>query len=203
MNRSELIFNLLSIPMDLVALISASIVAFYLRLHSERFVGPVLYQLTLNDLLTVILKVAPILILVFALLSLYKLRGTRRFIHEFNRIIVGTSLSVLFAIVLFFFNQSIFPSRFIILVAWFLGTLFILIGRLILKRVQEFFFTHNYGLHRLVVINGQGSEAEVIQRFLLNPSHGYKVVGELTNSDRVVSELEELVSRDGNTKTKK
>ncbi len=197
MKRTELLFNLISIPVDILMLAAAGIVSFYLRLYSEDYIGKVMYTLELQDFLLVLVKVIPILLLVFALLGLYKLRGTRRFIHEFNRIFVGTSLGMLFAVVLFFFDQSIFPSRFIILTAWALGILFILFGRIVLKRIQEAMFRRGYGLHRLIVVDGSGSEASVIEQFLSNKSHGYKVVGELDNNDQVISKLEELLKTTG------
>ncbi len=178
--------------MDFAALATAGIVSFYIRLHTERFVGPVQYNLQLSDFVGLMLKVVPILLIVFALLGLYNLRGTRRIIHEFNRIVVGTSLGVLFAIVLFFFNQSIFPSRFIILAAWLLSILTVFIGRIILKSIQEFFFSRGYGLHKLVIINGQGMEADIIEKMLKNRSYGYNVVAELTNTETLLEELQEL-----------
>ncbi|HEX3099443.1 MAG TPA: sugar transferase [Patescibacteria group bacterium] len=197
MKRTELLFNLISIPVDILMLATAGIVSFYLRLHSEQYLGPVHYNLQLHDFILVLAKVIPLLLLVFALLGLYKLRGTRRFIHEFNRIFVGTSLGMLFAIVLFFFDQSIFPSRFIILTAWALGIVFILFGRIVLKRIQEAAFRFGYGLHRLIVIDGSGSEAGVIENFLSNKSHGYKVVGELPNDDSAILKLEDILKTTG------
>lgn len=196
MKRTELLFNLISIPVDIVMLVAAGIVSFYLRiyLNSDQYLGPLLYNLRLNDFLLVLSKIIPLLVLVFALLGLYKLRGTRRFIHELNRIFMGTTLGMLFAIVLFFFDQSIFPSRFIILTAWALGIVFILFGRIVLKRIQEAMFRRGYGLHRLIVIDGSANEASVITQFLSNKSHGYKVVGELPNTDEAVNQLE-IISR--------
>lgn len=178
--------------MDFAALAAAGIVSFYIRLHTEGIVGPVLYELQINDFIEILVKIIPVLLIVFALLGLYNLRGTRRFIHEFNRIVVGISLGMLFAVVLFFFNQTIFPSRFIILAAWVLSIIFVIIGRLILKNVQEFFFSRGYGLHQLVIINGHGLESSVIQEMLKDKSHGYKVVAEFSNSENLIDELRQL-----------
>ncbi len=192
MKRSELLFNLISIPVDIAALATAGVVSFYIREHGEKYVGKIVYALQLHDFLLVVAKVTPVLLIVFALFGLYNLRGTRRFIHEFNRIFIAVSFSMLLVIVLFFFRQSIFPSRFIILSAWVLSIIFVLVGRLILKLIQEMLFNRGYGLHRLVVINGRGFESELIQSFLQNRSHGYEVIAELHNSDSIIGELEEL-----------
>ena len=192
MKRSELWFNLISIPIAILMLATAGIVSFYLRLHTVTYVGPILFDLQLHEFLIVLAKVIPILLIVFALLGLYNLRGTRRLTWEFNRIFAGTSLAMLFAVILFFFDQSIFPSRFIILTAWGLGMIAVLFGRILLKKVQEAFFRKGYGLHKLVVINGSGSEAGVIEKFLQNQSHGYQVVAEIANNDGTVGRLEQL-----------
>jgi exopolysaccharide biosynthesis polyprenyl glycosylphosphotransferase len=192
MKRSELIFNLISIPVDILALLGAGIVSFYIRMHSEDSIGPIIYHLTRMEFLVVMVRVLPVLLIVFALLGLYNLKGTRRFIHEFNRIVVGISFGVLSAIVLFFFNQQIFPSRFIILAGWALGIVFVIIGRLILKTVQEILFARGYGLHRLVIVNGSGLESEVIEQVLKDRSHGYKIVAELHYRENIMGELESL-----------
>jgi exopolysaccharide biosynthesis polyprenyl glycosylphosphotransferase len=192
MKRSELLFNLISIPVDILMLAIAGIVSFYLRTQTQVYEAPVLFELHLSAFLVVLAQIIPVLLLVFALLGLYNLRGTRRFIHEFNRILVGTSLGMLFVMVLFFFNQSIFPSRFIILMAWALGIIFVLGGRLVLKYFQEIMFRKGYGLHRLILINGSGTEADQIANFLQNQSHGYKVVGDIANDENTLNELERL-----------
>lgn len=192
MKRSELLFNLISIPTDIVMLAAAGIVSFYLRLNNENYLGRVQYDLQFSEFALVLLKIIPILVIVFALLGLYKLRGTRRFIHEFNRVLVGTSLGMVFVLVSFFFDQTIFPSRFIILSAWALGIIFVLLGRFILKLAQEYFFKRGYGLHNLVVIDGSGNDASLISRFLNKKSHGYKIVKEISNNETTVAQLEEL-----------
>lgn len=195
MKKTELIFNLISIPVDIAALAAAGTVSFYLRFQFTQYVGPVLFDLNFVDLAGALAKIVPLLLLIFAFLGLYNLRGTRRFVHEFNRILVGTSLVMLLGVVLFFFNQSIFPSRFIILSAWVLSVIFILLGRFILKQVQEASFARGYGLHKLVLVNGHGMESKIIQKALRDRSHGYEIVGELSNGPALLGQLEQLAQQ--------
>lgn len=192
MKRSELLFNLISIPTDILMLALAGIVAFYLRLETQDLVGQVQFELQISAFLVVLTKVIPTLLIIFALMGLYNLKGTRRFTHEFNRIFIGISLGMLFVMILFFFNQSIFPSRLIILMAWLFSILFVLLGRITLKSIQEFLFKRGYGLHRLILIDGRGTEASVITSYLQNQMHGYKVVGELANDEHTLMELSKL-----------
>lgn len=192
MKRSELLFNLLSIPVDVISLLLAGLSAFYLRYQVTDYLGQVQFELSSRDFILVMLQAIPLLLLAFALLGLYNLKGTRRFVPELTRILLATSLGVLLVIVLFFFDRTLFPSRFIILATWVLSTVFVLIGRLLLKQLQTFFFRSGYGLHKLVLINGTGLESEVIYRSLKNRKQGYDVVAELDLAEDIVRTLDDL-----------
>jgi len=197
MKRSEIIFNLVSVPVDAIALAAAGLISYHVRLHSWIYHQPVLYQLPRHDFLIIMAKVIPVLLLVFAAVGLYNLKGSRRLLHEFNRILAGTSLGLLFALILFFFKQQIFPSRFIILAAGVLSVLLVFAGRIILKLVQEFLFARGYGLHRLVMINGHGVEFSVLRDIFNEKTHGYKVVAQLEHGPDIWERIQELVESKG------
>ena len=192
MKRSELAFNIASIPTDAFMLLLAGAASFYLRERSTEIVGPILFELRLSDFVSVAYRLIPVLLVIFAFLGLYNLRGTRKFAFEFGRVLIGVSLGLLLVMLLFFFDQTIFPSRFIILATWALGILFVSAGRLVLKDLQEFTFSKNIGLHRLVVINGKGSNTQVIENFFKNKAYGYEIVKELTYGGQTLEDLEKL-----------
>ncbi len=192
MKRSELAFNMASIPVDACMLLLAGLISFYLRERSTKLVGPILFQLNLADFLSVSYKLIPILLIIFAALGLYNLKGTRKFFTEFGRVAVAVSLGLLIVMLLFFFDQTIFPSRFIILATWALGIFFVTFGRLTLKALQEFAFSKHIGLHRLVLINGAGSDAHIIENFFKNKAYGYEVVKELEFNSEIFGILQDL-----------
>ncbi len=192
MKKTELIFNLISIPTDTLALLGAGIVAYQLRYQSNNLVGPVLFDLALPDFMLILARVIPIVLLIFAILGLYSLRGTRRLWLEWSRVTVGLSLAAFLTIILFFFDQSIFPSRFIILAVWLLSIIFVLAGRMILKSIQQALFAKGYGLHRLAIINGSGKEAGIIKDILSKQRYGYTIVAELANDENLLHNLKEL-----------
>ncbi len=195
MKKTELIFNFISIPTDAVSLGFAGIVSFYLREKSINYVGPIIYRLDVHEFLLVVYKIIPALILIFAILGLYNLKGTRKFANELGKIVVGISLGLLLVILLFFFNQSIFPSRFIILATWGLGIIFVTVGRLILKQFQILLFDRDLGLHKLVIIKGSSQTVAIIEKIFKNPKHGYKATAELEYSQEIFSQLEKLYSQ--------
>ena len=190
MKKAELIFNLISVPIDAFSLALAGITSFALRQRSINLVGPIIYQLNFQQFLAVVYQIIPALILIFALLGLYNLRGTRKFREEFGKVIVGVSLGLLLVILLFFFNQSIFPSRFIILATWGLGIILVMLGRVILKIIQTTLFKQNIGLHKLVIISGGSGDAGVIEQVYKNKSHGYEVTGDFKFSSDLPEILE-------------
>jgi len=194
MKKSELIFNIISIPVDALMLLLAGIVSFYSREHFTQFVGPIVYQLNIQQFFGVINKIVPALVIIFAMLGLYNLRGTRKFLQEFGKIVIGESLGLLLVILLFFFNQQLFPSRFIILATWGFGIVFVLAGRILLRQIQKYLFYKNIGLHKLVIINGNQKHrnAQVIERVYKNKGYGYVVTEELEFDDQIIPKLEGL-----------
>jgi lipopolysaccharide/colanic/teichoic acid biosynthesis glycosyltransferase len=59
-----------------------------------------------------------------------------------------------------------------------------------LRFAQGLVLLSGTGLHKLLIINGAGSEAKVISNVYRNRIYGYKVVGELEYSDSITGELE-------------
>ena len=66
MKKSELLFNLISIPMDFLMILVAGVVAFELRF---RLAGlrPIIYTLSLPEYLKVLILIAPALVILMAL----------------------------------------------------------------------------------------------------------------------------------------
>src|SRR5262249_46824159 len=102
MKRTELLFNLISIPVDLVMVFLAGIIAFYLRIRLGE-VRPVLFDLTVFDYLRVLTFIAPIIILLLALAGLYNLKGTRKISSELMKLLLAISSGLLAVVILFFF----------------------------------------------------------------------------------------------------
>lgn len=193
MKRTELFFNIVSIPVDIGSLILAGLVSFYIRLKLNPYI-PISFSLNFHDYLIFVAKAITALIIVFAFAGLYNLRGTRRFSSELYRIIVAISIALLAMILIFFFDQSIFPSRLILLVAWLAGIIFMVIGRFLLKKVQVEYLTRGYGLHKLVVIRngGLGEDATVINYVRKRKDLGYEVIAELEDRPDLLDEMDRL-----------
>ncbi len=191
MKRSEFLFNVVSIPVDIISLTLAGLAAFYLRIRlASHF--PILFNLHLHVYLRSLALVIFCVLLLFAGFGLYNLRGTRQFSREFGKIVSALSAGFLILVLVFFFNQRVFASRLIVLIGFILGAIFVLLGRSILKAVQVAYLKRGYGLHRLVVIAGEGVDQGILDAVTHNYKLGYRVISELSETPELLQTLEQV-----------
>ncbi len=194
MKRSELIFNIVSIPVDIVSLFLSGLMSFYIRLWLNPYI-PVLFTPDRVDFTKNLFAVIFVLLVIFAFSGLYNLRGTRKFMtNEFYKIVGAISLALLFIVFVFFFNQSFFNSRLIILIAWAVCIIFVSIARFILKKIQGVYLNRGQGLHNIAVITGKGDRNHFVEQLKANKQYGFNVVAEITEADNVLEKLEQLYS---------
>ncbi len=192
MKKPELILNLIAIPVDALMLFLAAIFSFYARWQFQSLIGPVLYDLDLATFLTSMVKVVPAILIIFALVGLYNIKGPRRFSREVSKIFLGVSVALFFIIIVFFFNREFFPSRFIILAAWGLAIFMVLFGRILLKFAQNIIFKFGYGLHNVVLITGKTAEAKSLEREFSMPRLGFQIIEKLPFDKDIFNRLQEL-----------
>ncbi len=188
MKRSELLFNIFSIPLDILMLFAAAWLSFTTRMSAPTWVGPVRFELVLQDFLLATLAMVPVVLGLFALLGLYNIRGARRMLYQFARIMIGVSLVLFLVMVLFFFDQQLFPSRFIILASWGYSILLVFGGRLVLQIIQYILFRYNIGVHSVVIVNGTNTDSQIIQDSLKNPKWGLKVVADVSYGEAIIGQ---------------
>ncbi len=180
MKRSELFFNAILVPVDFLMLVLAGILAYLIRI--SEFVSkirPVLFEMTLIEYLRPVIVVALFCIGFFALIGLYRMEVTRRFIDEALKIFFGASAGLMAIVIFIFLQGQFFHSRFIIIAAWILGIILVILGRLLVRFTQLQVLQYGYGGHRLVII-GNNKVAKKFKKFFEDEREpGYKVVGTL------------------------
>lgn len=181
MKPIELFFGALLVPVDFIAIVFAGLTAYAIR-TSDQFAEfrPVLEQIPLAEYLWSVFIIACAWIILFALLGLYRLRGTRRIVDEVTRVFFGCSTGMLGVILIIFFQREIFVSRFLVLAVWAIAVLYVIALRLIVLITQRFLFTQNIGVHRVVLV-GVDAAAEHLQHlFHKHRWLGYSIVEHLT-----------------------
>jgi len=180
MKKSELIFSALLVPVDFFMLILAGISAYFLRVSPiiSKF-RPVLFSLNLpfEKYLFLIVIVSFFGILIFAISGLYNISAQKKLFKEFLQIIVAISATILVIILYIFFNQALFDSRFILLMAWVLAIIFVGLGRFFVKKLQRFMVgKYNVGIRNVVIIGEDKLSQKVIEEIKKNPDFGYRII---------------------------
>ena len=131
-NNASLIYNVLLIIGDFLALVGAFSIAYILRVSvSHQQISTPIRALAY---LETFLAILPFFILFFGLLGLYSREIYEQRFRETGRLIVGVFLGILFIISYgYVFNIAIFPARLVIVYGYILALLLILIFRNLLR----------------------------------------------------------------------
>ena len=189
MKRSELIFNVISVPIDLLMILVASSLAYFFRYRVETL--PVLFDLTYAQYFGLILIPGILLLIIFAVIGLYTQRSTRSFVREIGKVSTAVSAGLMLVVVLFFFDRNLFPSRLIILMSWVMIITFVSVARGILLLVQRKMMATGFGQHRLVVIQGV-NVPEIVNEIKKDSKLGYNIVAELPYSKSTLEKVEQM-----------
>ncbi|MFH1769145.1 MAG: sugar transferase [Parcubacteria group bacterium] len=198
MKKGELVFSVLSVPVDYFMLILAGIATYMLRTRFLDVLRPVQFELNLpfERYIILVLIVSLIFIAVYALSGLYNLRSTRSVIEEFFRIIIASSAGIMAVIVYIFLSQELFDSRFLVLGAWIMAIIFVSIGRFIMRKVQKALIAkYDIGAHRVMVIGQDDLSNDIVTEMERNLAAGYRVVKQLANPE--VDEVKAAIGNPG------
>jgi len=196
MKRSELLFNILLVPLDIIAIILAGIVAYNIRISTwMRDMRSIAADFDLVQIFPFVLGFSVLSAVAFAFAGLYNMHVTRTALRELHLIFVSVSTALLVVVLYFFFDREFF-SRFIILFIWILGIMFVFFARLLIRSLQRFLSSHHgIGVHRLAVIGTQTQPGQAItEQIEQSRGHGYQIVtaSEVFKKDK----LEDMVKAD-------
>lgn len=184
MKKFELFFGLIKIPTDLIMTISAFMAAYQLRLFTESIPGfakPIDYSVlpTLNEYLNFSLGAALTLLLIFTAGKMYSLKTTFPFFRESGKVIILWGIWMMAIITYFFFTRTLPFSRLAILYSWSLALIFILMGRGLIKIIQNIFLSSGVGKRNLLFIGNNNITEEIYKHLKNNIS--YKIIGFVGN----------------------
>jgi len=187
LKKPEIILRLLRIPLDIVAVSVAFLLAYWWRSHPEWIpyidLGkPML--LPFVDYLWFSLQAAVLIVLIFAWEKMYGLRKSYRFRKELRKIVAYLGAAFTLIILYFFLVGIQFFSRFILGVA-FLGTIALMIlFRLILRLIQHWFWKKGISKRRVLFV-GEGKVLKELKKAWHN-TLGFTLVGRLATEKRSV-----------------
>jgi len=180
MKRSELVFSFLLVPLDFLMIVLAGISAYNLRFSQlTTEIRPVIFSLPFGDFLQILLLIALSWLVIFAFAGLYRIKGTKSLIEELYSIVQACSTGLVLVVIILFFSRELFSSRFIVLAAWIIAILYIVIARSLIRMIQRILFSHDIGVHKVVIVGNSKTADILINRFSSQKASGYEVMKRL------------------------
>ncbi len=181
MIKFDFYFILIRILIDLSAIYLGLMIAYFLRMYWYQAIGlvpPVDYPLI--EFFVVALKITMFLWLIFIAKVMYSIKNEQKLVDEFLDIIIAISFGMSFLLVILFFMEIKFFSRFIFLASWGFSLFFVLCGRAILRIIRMLLASNGFGQKKILIL-GTGKLAEDTILYL-KKYRQYKILGILTDS---------------------
>ncbi len=177
MKRSQLLLATVALPLDYVLLLTAGLLAYQLRFEAwVTDLRPVVFQLPLGEFMQLLMVVALVWLVLFALAGLYAISGYLKFSTEVGKLFLACAAGLALIITLFFFNPLLFSSRFIVLAGSGFAFLFTLLGRLALRLLRAALYRRGIAITRVVLLGDDAATRTLEQLFQRNPGLGFRVV---------------------------
>ncbi|MCK4636127.1 MAG: sugar transferase [Candidatus Moranbacteria bacterium] len=181
MKKSELVFSIIQVFVDLLMILLAATLAYWLRSESqvqELIKKEGLYNLSTEQFMQIVYIIAPLILVVYAFEGLYNIRATRKFFKEGYSVFKATTVVLVLIMIGFFLQREWFSSRFIIVAAWMLIISLVMSGRLLLQLIQRALLVFKGIGHHRVLIIGLGEKVKNVKETIIRrPRLGYRVVG--------------------------
>ena len=197
MKKSELIFTSILVPLDFLAILAAGVAAYFLR--TSDWVAqyrPVVFYLNLpfGRYFELVCGAALFLLIIFALIGLYKIQIRRSLLDDFLKILIGVSAGMIGLVFYIFLSREWFDSRFIMLVGWGAVIAFVFITRVFVCLWQRYLMKkYNFGSHRVMIIGRDSVSKRISENIKQNPNLGYYLVANLIEPN-----IEEIKAKVGN-----
>lgn len=209
MKKSELAFAAVQVPIDFLMVITAAIIAYYIRFQSSYTdIQPVIYELPFRRYLTIILPVAVGWLFIFAFAGLYTIKNTRRIIDEASKVILACSTGMMAIIIYIFLKRELFSSRFVVLASWVLAMILVFLGRVVMIYAQRAFLKRGFGKRKVILVGNSKTAKLIKKEFNDHPAFGYEVIAEFEEfnennkkaMEKVVlkNEVDEIIQTDQN-----
>lgn len=187
MRRSELVFTGILVPLDFLMVLLAGVAAYFLRISPwVAQYRPVLFRLNLpfEKYLILLISFTLFLLVIFALVGLYKIAPIRRPIEDFSKVVIGVSAGLIVLVFYIFISREWFDSRFLIFAGWFLVIFLVSLGRYLISKYQAFLIRkYRFGASRVLIIGRDGVSDKIKASIKKDPALGYLLEGSLNKID--------------------
>jgi hypothetical protein len=175
-NNSSLFYSLLLIIGDFVALLSAFIVAYILRVRFDP--RPLIEQIPAVDFAVGVAIILPLWIIIHALIGLYSYKIHDRRFFELGGLMVGSSIGMLVVIGYdFVLQDELFPARLVAVYALVLSFSFLVIFRAFARLFRRALYRYGIGVSNVLIIGATKASKDMIKSIKNTSRTGQRVIG--------------------------
>ena len=173
---AETVWIAITIALDVIAIVAATVVGYLLRFHAGLFPYEYLHPIAnYGGGLVLQLMIIPV---AFAVSGLYVPAKSISWLDQVY--LVASSVSIALAVttaINALILQDFGASRLMIGIVWFLTILFVLIGRLIIYSVRSNLRRRGVGEERVLVVGSGNAARIIVDRIRRAPETGYRPIG--------------------------
>lgn len=202
--KFELFLAAAQVPVDFVMISLSAFAAYYLRYQDfVTEIRPVVFDLPFQQFTLIVFIASIFWIVIFAWFKLYTTRRIT-FTEETSRIVQACSISIMAITTYMVFIREIFSSRFIIIFTWVFSIIFVILGRIFLRLLRNYFRRKGFGVYKTLII-GKNSITSVLTDLYKNkPQLGINVYKVINPSSDLITQLkkqknlDEIIQTDSN-----
>lgn len=175
-NNSALIYRIVLVVGDFLALIAAFGVAYIWRVKLDD--RPLINQIPAETYLYSMLIILPIWIIIHGAIGLYSRPVYENRFLELGKLVFGSVLGILTVIGYdFIADQNLFPARLVPVYGFLLGLGFLIIFRTLARIGRLILYSFNVGIQNLLIVGGGSYSQNIINQFNNTAKTGYRVIG--------------------------
>lgn len=190
MRRSDFIYTAILVPFDYIALFLAGFLAYVIRqsnfVSELAFVSDIFYKLPIDKYLLFISAMAGLWLFFFKIAGLYNYRESRKFINQIIKIFLACTAGISAIIIFLFFKQEhLLSSRFIILTAWALSIILTIAGRGLTRILRRILLKYQITAKPVIIVGGDINTNHFIEQIRAQKSWGYKIAGKVLTLEQL------------------
>ncbi|MGH7157091.1 MAG: sugar transferase [Candidatus Saccharimonadales bacterium] len=175
-SNASLIYGLVLVVGDSLALVLAFVLAFFLR---SRFTNiPVAHPIHGTTYLKIFLLLLPFWILVFGLMGLYSNNIQEKRFVELGRLLIGSFIGLIFVTSYAYFSlHPVFPSKKVPIYGFVLAFLFLAAFRNFARGTRAWLYNYDVGITNLLLVGNTRITVELIEFLRDQRISGYHIIG--------------------------
>jgi undecaprenyl-phosphate galactose phosphotransferase len=175
-NNASLIYGLILVVGDALALVAAFVLAYLLRGHLGHI--PVAHPIHGTTYLKIFLLLLPFWTLVFALMGLYSNTIQEKRFVELGRLLIGSFIGLFFVTSYAYFSlHPVFPSKLVPVYGFALAFIFLVVFRNLARGCRSWLFSYDIGITNLLLVGNTKVTVELIEILKNFRISGYRIVG--------------------------